>query len=70
MRPVEDASELPPGALVCLRDADGHVVGAKQVGRDWELAACLRAHPADSLTAEALYTVLRRGSHIAFQCLG
>ena len=65
-------SELRPGALVCLRDASGSLVVARQGAKQgsWELAAQRLPPPNKSLPAEALFTVVRRGSQVGFQSLG
>lgn len=60
-----------PGALVCLRDGRGNLLAARQGARGaWELGPLQQRSRSASIPAEALFTVLRRGSHIGFQCLG
>jgi hypothetical protein len=62
---------LRPGALVCLRDARGDFICAKQGARKtWELSSFTHRGRLSSIPAEGLFVILRRGAHIGFQCLG
>lgn len=73
---LPENGDLRPGALVCLRDgATGDLVAAEQNANGWQLTTLPKTTGQStgspvSLPAEALFSISRRGGHIAFQCLG
>ena len=71
--PVASDSEdiLCPGALVCLQDDRGNLLAARQAGdRGWGMCTLSLADGAQTLPADALFLVVRRGNQAGFVSLG